>query len=263
MNEIRKPGPPGSHLPSPTMHGCRRLTLAAPPVRRSLCYLIVLYGISTGVVAGCAGANDATTPPCDENALADLDRASEDILWRSVAQERGFAVEPGDFFAFASLACEYQLSEPRPADLAALGSKSSQIVVGTIADIVSVADSCQEAVNVHVRFVVDVQDTFKGDERSQLLINDFCGHGAKIAGLRTARPKDPLLFFLDGPWPLNPGAPVDPSEELAFGLVHRHLGIARTSADGLEFALRLGRESDALLKPFSELQDAAAAASAK
>ena len=103
----------------------------------------------------------------------------------------------------------------------------------------------------------------KGDEKDQLLVNDFCAHGGKLAGLRATRPSEPLLFFLDGPWPLNPSAPVDPSEELAFGLLRRHLGIVRVEADGLEFAFQLGRESNALVAAFSELQDAAAAASAK
>jgi hypothetical protein len=207
-----------------------------------------------------AGDGSAATVACDETAPSDHSPEVEQQIWESLAEERGFSVQPPDFYEFVDLGCHVDFVREPPTTLAELGAMSSSIVLGTIADVVPAVESCLESVHNQVRYVVEVEQSFKGSETETLLINEFCGHGAKIAGLRHSLPDETLLFLLDGPWPLEPDAPPDPEEELAFGLVFHHLGIVRQTADGPRFAYPNGRASAGVLSGYASLQDVGAAA---
>jgi hypothetical protein len=78
-----------------------------------------------------------------------------------------------------------------------------------------------------------------------------------VAGLRNALPTETFLFFLDGPYPLDPNAPPDPDEELAFGLAYHHLGVVRETAGGPQFAYPDGRSATGLLAGFASLEEVA------
>jgi hypothetical protein len=220
--------------------------------------------------SGCAGEDSdmagdggsAATVACDESAPSEHGREVEQQIWESLAEERGFAVRPPDFFEFVALGCHVDLIGDPPTTVAELGAKSSWIVLGTIADVVPAVESCLDSVHHQVRYVVEVEQTFKGGEKETLLINEFCGHGAKVAGLRNSLPDERLLFLLDGPWPLDPNAPADPQEEMAFGLVYHYLGIVRQTAAGLQFAYPAGRGSAGVLSAYASLRDVGAAAAA-